>query len=365
MKFTTSRENLLGLIDHAEGVIERRNTIPILSHFIFSADSGELRVTTSDLDTVVINRLQDVAIDTEGKIAIPAATFTAILRKLPANNQVIVSVDAGKAKIQSGRTRCQLPTLPADQLPIFERPQGSPVQISTQAFNRALKMVRHSMSTEETRYYLNGVFLEIRDSELLAVSTDGHRLSVAKICDVDFDQPDAILPRKPVNHLIKILAEFEGHIGVVIDNNKIDFQLGDLIISSKLIDGTFPDYRRVIPSQTPVEILVCPRTLGQAIDRVSVVSYEKTKAIVFDADGSTIKLEMKSPDMGTALEEVGAQVSGPIRAGYNSRYLKEILDCYSECETVRIALNGPSDPAIISPPGTGSDRSIIMPMRID
>lgn len=364
MKFSTSREKLLSLIDHAEGIIERRNTIPILSHFVFTAAEGELRVTASDLDTIVINRMQDLQIEAPGQIAIPATLFSGVLRKLPANSQVIVSASEGKVKIQAGRGRYQLPTLPADQLPMFERPKADPVSISTQAFNRALRMVRHSMSTEETRYYLNGVFLEIKDGELLAVSTDGHRLSVAKICDVDFDQPDAILPRKPVNHLVKILAEFEGDIRVITENNKIDFQIGDLVVASKLIDGTFPDYRRVIPSETPIEIVVCPRSLGQAIDRVSVVSHEKTKAIVFDAADASIKLEMNSPDMGTASEEVSAQISAPIRAGYNSRYLKEILDCYAECDTVRISLKGPSDPAIISPPGNGSDRAIIMPMRI-
>lgn len=363
MKFVTAKENLLGLIDHADAMIERRNTIPILSHLIFKAENEALTVIASDLDNVVRNTLQDVQVQSDGEIAIPSATFTAMLRKLPSGKPITIETTDRKVTIRAGNSRFQLPTLPADQLPLIDRPTSTALPISTEAFNRALKMVRHSISTEETRYYLNGVYLEIKDGELLAVSTDGHRLSVARICDVDVEQPHVIIPRKPVNQLIKILDQFEGSVGIIIENNKIEFQFGDLVITSKLIDGTFPDYARVIPTDTPIEIFVCPRALGQAIDRVSVVSHEKTRGVTLTAENGSIKLEMHSPDMGTASEEISAQVSAPFRAGYNGRYLKDILDCYAGCETVRMAVKGAEDPAIISPPSGAADKSIIMPMR--
>ena len=225
-------------------------------------------------------------------------------------------------------------------------------------------MIRDAMSTEEARYYLNGACLTVDTEALLAVSTDGHRLSIAKIANMPNGQDNSIVPRKAVGQLIKILNNFEGSVDVRIDTGKIDFQLGDLIITSKLIDGTFPDYKRVIPSETTIDVTVCPKALAMAIDRVSVVSQEKTKGIKLIAEDGLIRLEMTSHDFGTAQEEVSASVSAPITIGYNSRYLKEILDNYSDCETVWIGMSDPASPAIISPPERDAEKSIIMPMRL-
>lgn len=364
MKLVVAREKLLELIDYADAVIERRNTIPILSHLVLIAKANTLTVMASDLDMVVRNSLSDVTIESEGSIAVPAGTFTAIVRKLPSDKQITLEAAEGRISVRAGRSGFKLPTLSADQLPLIDRPKTEEISLSTGDFNRALKMIRNSMSSEESRYYLNGACLTIESGSLLAVATDGHRLSIARIAEMNIEHENSIVPRKAVGQLIKILDHFEGSVSIRIDTGKIDFQLGELIITSKLIDGTFPDYKRVIPTETTIDIMVCPKALALAIDRVSVVSQEKTKGIKLIAESGIIRLEMTSPDLGTAQEEVSANVSAPITIGYNGRYLKEILDNYSDYETVWIGMSDPSSPAIISPPGRDAEKSVLMPLRL-
>lgn len=364
MKFAIEREKLLDLVNHAESVVEKRNTIPILSNMLFSAKGGRLTVTATDLDMAVHNSIKDVTIEREGSITVPTGTFTSLLKKLPANAMVNLEIVDGRIAIKAGRSSFKLPVLPADDFPLIDRPKIDPVQITTADLNRAFKMVRSSISTEETRYYLNGVCLAIENDKLVAVSTDGHRLSIAQIGDVELSEKNAIVPRKAVGELIKILDHYEGSVEVRLTAGKIDLQLGDLIITSKLIDGTFPDYTRVIPTDTNIDVRVCPKALGNAIDRVSVVSSEKTKAVVLEFAPTGISVSVNSPDNGRAEEDVAAECSGDLKVGYNSRYLKDILDNYSDAEAVLISMNAADAPAIIRIPGEGANRSVIMPMRV-
>lgn len=363
MKITAGRDVLLNLITHAESVVEKRNTLPILSNFLLRASAGKLEVVATDLDLMVKNTTTDINVEREGATTIPAATFLAMLRKLPADKPVAVELIGGQIAIRAGRTSVKLPVLPVDDFPVFERPSEEPVSIPVADLMKALRMVRNSISQEETRYYLNGVCLAIEENELVAVSTDGHRLSIARIGEIVIDQPNAIVPRKAVAQLVKILPDFEGAVSMRINASKVELQLGGLVITSKLIDGTFPDYKRVIPANTSIEIKVCPRALSSAIDRVAVVSSEKTKAIVLDIRTDAISVSMNSPDAGTAEEEVPAWASGPVKVGYNSRYLIDLLDNYADSENVQIRLNDNASPAIVCPPGERTNRSIIMPMR--
>ena len=364
MEFRIEREKILGLVEHVEGVVEKRNTIPILSNVLIEAEGDSVAVTATDLDITVRDRIASVDVKIGGKTTVGAATFSALIRKMPPTSMIEMTVADGRMTIRSGRIRYQIPVLGADDFPLAQPTQGEDIEFSVTDMVSAFKLIRDSMSTEETRYYLNGAFLAIEERPLLAVSTDGHRLGIAKIADVGMNAPDAIVPRKAVNQFIKIMPSFEGEVTVRIDQRSIEFEAGDLLFRSKLIDGTFPDYARVIPSSEDVIIKVDPAILRQAIERVSVVTTEKTSAIKLAVEKDKITIIANSPDTGSAQEEVPAESNTEITVGYNSNYLKDILSNYSECDQVTISLGNETSPALIRPDNSEVNRSVLMPMRI-
>tara|TARA_B100000378_G_scaffold273260_1_gene265916 strand:+ start:1914 stop:3119 length:1206 start_codon:yes stop_codon:yes gene_type:complete len=364
MEFRIEREKILGLVEHVEGVVERRNTIPILSNVLIQVEGDSVAVTATDLDITIRDRITGIDVGAAGKTTVGAATFSALIRKMPASSLIDMKVEEGRMTIRSGRIRYQIPVLPADDFPLAQPTQGEDIEFSITDMVGAFKLIRDSMSTEETRYYLNGAFLAIEDKDLVAVSTDGHRLGIAKIADVGMDAPNAIVPRKAVNQFIKIMPSFEGQVTVRIDQRSIEFEAGDLLFRSKLIDGTFPDYARVIPSGNDVVIKVDPVILQQAIERVSIVTTEKTSAVTLSVEKDKITIIATSPDTGSAQEEVPAESTKEIRVGYNSNYLKDILSNYSECDMVTISLGNETSPALIRPDNSTVNRSVLMPMRI-
>lgn len=364
MEFRIEREKILGLVEHVEGVVERRNTIPILSNVLIQVEGDSVTVTATDLDITIRDRITGIDVGAAGKTTVGAATFSALIRKMPASSLIDMKVEEGRMTIRSGRIRYQIPVLPADDFPLAQPTQGEDIEFSITDMVGAFKLIRDSMSTEETRYYLNGAFLAIEDKDLVAVSTDGHRLGIAKIADVGMDAPNAIVPRKAVNQFIKIMPSFEGQVTVRIDQRSIEFEAGDLLFRSKLIDGTFPDYARVIPSGNDVVIKVDPVILQQAIERVSIVTTEKTSAVTLSVEKDKITIIATSPDTGSAQEEVPAESTKEIRVGYNSNYLKDILSNYSECDMVTISLGNETSPALIRPDNSTVNRSVLMPMRI-
>ena len=358
MEFRIEREKILGLVEHVEGVVERRNTIPILSNVLIQVEGDSVAVTATDLDITIRDRITGIDVGAAGKTTVGAATFSALIRKMPSSSLIDMKVEEGRMTIRSGRIRYQIPVLPADDFPLAQPTQGEDIEFSITDMVGAFKLIRDSMSTEETRYYLNGAFLAIEDKDLVAVSTDGHRLGIAKIADVGMDAPNAIVPRKAVNQFI------EGQVTVRIDQRSIEFEAGDLLFRSKLIDGTFPDYARVIPSGNDVVIKVDPVILQQAIERVSIVTTEKTSAVTLSVEKDKITIIATSPDTGSAQEEVPAESTKEIRVGYNSNYLKDILSNYSECDMVTISLGNETSPALIRPDNSTVNRSVLMPMRI-
>lgn len=364
MKFRIEREKIIDVIDHVEGIIEKRNTIPILSNILLQAKGDKLKITGTDLDIVVTDQTGDVTISQEGETTVGVATFSALIRKMPSNSLIDMEIDNNRLLIRSGRIRYQIPVLPADDFVTAKATEGETFTISVDALAKAFKLVKDSMSTEETRYYLNGAFLAIEDEKLVAVSTDGHRLSIAEVEGVKIDQPNAIVPRKAVGELIKILNDYEGEIRITIDARSIRFSIGDLIFQSKLIDGTFPDYTRVVPLAGRFEFSVDPKVLQQAIERVTVVSMERTSAVKFDVKDGKIVIAANSPDAGYAEEEVAAETNGEITLGYNGRYLKDILSSYQDAEVVIFTVENETSPTLLKPKGSQINRSVLMPMRI-
>lgn len=364
MEIRIAREKILGIVDHVEGIVERRNTIPILSNILLEGKDSTLSVTATDLDIVVRDRIGEVDVTTEGRTTVGAATFSALVKKMPSGSMIEMTVAEGRMTIRSGRIRYQIPVIAADDFPLGQPTQGEDVEISIDAMTSAFRLVKDSMSTEETRYYLNGACLAVEGRDLVAVSTDGHRLGIAKIAELPIETSNAIVPRKAVNQFIRIMPSFEGQVTVRMDSRSIEFEAGDLLFHSKLIDGTFPDYARVIPQSEDVVIKVDPQVLQQAIERVSIVTTEKTSAVTLAVETDKITIIANSPDSGSAQEEVPAESSKAIRVGYNSNYLKDILSNYSECDQVTISLGNETSPALIRPDNSTVNRSVLMPMRI-
>jgi len=363
VKFKAEKEKLLALIDHASGVIEKRNTIPILSNIMLIAEDGRLAIVATDLDLTVHDEIDAVDIATPGRITVNSQTFSSLLRKMPQGN-ISIRAEDGRMHIVSGRISYKIPTLPADDYPHATGPDGSGIEIETADVERAFRLVRSFMSTEETRYYLNGAYLAVENGLLVAVATDGHRMSVAKIADNQLPVTNVIVPRKTVAEVLKIISGYDGKMLVTLDERKIEMQIGKLTITSKLVDGTYPEYQRVIPTKTDITIKVEPKVLAEAIDRVNVVSTEKTRAVEVVARDGVLFIRANNPDTGNAEEEVPADVSAPIRVGYNGRYLLDVLMAYSDKDQIIISMMDAGSPALIVPYVGSVDRSILMPMRI-
>ena len=363
MKFTAHREQMVAILEHAENVVEKRNTIPILSNVLLSVEDGSLTIVATDLTMTIEEKISDIQIETPGKTTINSSTFAALLRKMPALALVSMEVSNGKMSITSGRIRYNLPVLSADDFPQMKPMDCEPEEISIADLSRALKKVRGSISSEETRYYLNGVYLTVVDGKMFAVSTDGHRLSLSHVVDIDMPAPNVIVPKKIVYELIKLLPSYEGNLSLKINETRVEIQIGDIIVGSKLIDGTFPDYTRVIPDEGQTKIFVDADTLAEAIDRVSVITTEKTSSVTFAVEKDGILVTAKSPETGKAEERIEAKCNEEITVAYNGKYLKEVLSSYSG-ETVMISMANSSAPALIFDPNAPLDRNVLMPMRI-
>ena len=293
MKATIERATLLRGLSHVQSVVERRNTIPILSNVLIEASlDGSLRLMATDLD-LQIDETVPAAVDQAGAITVPAHTLFDIARKLPEGSQVELTAAEGKIKVNAGRAKFELGTLPRDDFPVIAEGELPTVfELPAETLKQIIDKTRFAISTEETRYYLNGIFLHVADDMLKAAATDGHRLARVTVQRPEGAEamPDVIVPRKCVAELRKLLDEVDGSVGVSLSGSKIRFDLGAAILTSKLIDGTFPDYSRVIPTGNDKILKIDPRSFMQGVDRVSTIATEKTRAVKMALDRDRITL---------------------------------------------------------------------------
>ena len=310
MKATIERATLLKGLSHVQSVVERRNTIPILSNVLIEATAeGGLKLMATDLD-LQINETIAAAVDQPGSTTVSAHTLFDIARKLPEGSQVSLSAAEGKMTIMAGRAKFQLGTLPRDDFPVIAEGE-LPVsfELPAETLKQIIDKTRFAISTEETRYYLNGIFWHVSEDPLpvlKAAATDGHRLARVTMPRPDGAEsmPDIIIPRKCIAELRKLLDEIDGSVGVSMSPTKIRFDLGQALLTSKLIDGTFPDYSRVIPTGNDKILKIDPRSFEEGVDRVSTIATEKTRAVKMALDRDKIILSVSSPENGTAAEEV-------------------------------------------------------------
>jgi DNA polymerase-3 subunit beta len=367
MKATIERATLLRGLSHVQSVVERRNTIPILSNVLIEASlDGSLRLMATDLD-LQIDETVPAAVDQAGAITVPAHTLFDIARKLPEGAQVELTAAEGKIKVNAGRAKFELGTLPRDDFPVIAEGELPTVfELPAETLKQIIDKTRFAISTEETRYYLNGIFLHVADDMLKAAATDGHRLARVTVQRPEGAEamPDVIVPRKCVAELRKLLDEVDGSVGVSLSGSKIRFDLGAAILTSKLIDGTFPDYSRVIPTGNDKILKIDPRSFMQGVDRVSTIATEKTRAVKMALDRDRITLSVTSPDNGTAAEDVpGEYAAQPFEIGFNSRYLMDILG-QIESDLVEVHLADAAAPTLIRENDKSPALYVLMPMRV-
>lgn len=367
MKATIERATLLRGLSHVQSVVERRNTIPILSNVLIEASAeGSLRLMATDLD-LQIDETVAAAVDQAGATTVSAHTLFDIARKLPEGSQVELTAAEGKIKINAGRAKFELGTLPRDDFPVIAEGELPTVfELSAETLKQIIDKTRFAISTEETRYYLNGIFLHVADDTLKAAATDGHRLARVTVARPDGAEsmPDVIVPRKCVAELRKLLDEVDGSVGVSLSGSKIRFDLGAAILTSKLIDGTFPDYSRVIPTGNDKILKIDPKSFMEGVDRVSTIATEKTRAVKMALDRDRITLSVTSPDNGTAAEDVpGEYAAQPFEIGFNSRYLMDILG-QVEGDLVEVHLADAAAPTLIRENDKSPALYVLMPMRV-
>jgi DNA polymerase III subunit beta len=373
MKATIERATLLKSLGHVQSVVERRNTIPILSNVLIEATTDGIRLMATDLD-LQVNEAIEAQVETVGATTVSAHTFFDIVRKLPEGSQVSIAASDGKMQVVAGRARFNLSTLPRDDFPIIaEGELPTRFELPAATLRQIIDKTRFAISTEETRYYLNGIFFHVSDADgstgqavLKAAATDGHRLARVTVARPDGAEgmPDIIIPRKCVAELRKLLDEVDGSVDVSLSSTKVRFGLGTAILTSKLIDGTFPDYNRVIPTGNDKLLKIDPKSFTEGVDRVSTIASEKTRAVKMTVERDKITLSVASPENGTASEEVpGEYTSEGMEIGFNSRYLMDILQ-QVEGDLVEVHLADSSAPTLIRENDKSSALYVIMPMRV-
>jgi DNA polymerase III subunit beta len=367
MKATIERATLLKSLGHVQSVVERRNTIPILSNVLIEArDDGSIRLMATDLD-LQVDESVPANVSQAGATTISAHTFFDIVRKLPEGSQVELSAAEGKMQVVAGRARFNLSTLPRDDFPVIaEGELPTRFELPAATLRQVIEKTRFAISSEETRYYLMGIFLHVVDDQLRAAATDGHRLARITIPKPDGadGMPDVIVPRKCVQELYRLVEELEGTVEISLSPTKIRFGLGSAILTSKLIDGTFPDYNRVIPTGNDKLLKLDPKSFSAGVDRVSTIASEKTRAVKISVDRDKVTLSVTSPENGVATEELAADYgSDGIEIGFNARYLLDILG-EIDGDIVEVHLADAAAPTLLRENDKSNALYVLMPMRV-
>ncbi|MBL1241595.1 MAG: DNA polymerase III subunit beta [OCS116 cluster bacterium] len=371
MKVTIEREILLKSLNHVQGVVERRNTIPVLSNILIAASGETVNFTATDLDISIVESAAAI-VDQEGSITAPAHLLYDIVRKLPDGTQIsIEKVEDTRIDVRSGRSQFTLQALSADDFPNLSSGEMSHnFDLSVGNLKRMIEKTRFAISTEETRYYLNGIYFHTiedeGDAKLCAVATDGHRLAKVEIAMPAgaAGMPGIIIPRKTVGELHKLLDSDEENVAISLSDSKIEFRIGKTIVTSKLIDGNYPDYDRVIPSNNQNAMNVETRPLTKAVDRVSTVANDRGRAIKLALSKDVLTLEVNNPDSGHAEEELMVEYdSVNLEIGFNAKYMLDVLN-QLEGDSVEFLFAESVDPVLVKDLGDEGTIYVLMPMRV-
>ncbi|MDX1405402.1 MAG: DNA polymerase III subunit beta [Woeseiaceae bacterium] len=365
MKLSANRETLLQPLQAVIGVVERRQTMPILANVLLAAKDGQLAVTATDLEVELVANAE-VQIDTAGEVTVPGRKLLDICRALPDGAEVSMSLGGEKLAVKSGRSRFSLMTLPAAEFPTVEDISAEQtVSVPQDKLARLLDKTHFSMAQQDVRYYLNGMLLETGGNHLRAVATDGHRLA---LCEVELEQTDlpqqqVIVPRKGVLELQRLLDGDEA-LEVLFGSNHVRIQLKGIRYTSKLIDGRFPEYDRVIPKDTSNQLTADRETLRGALQRTAILSNEKYRGIRLIIRSGSLTLQAHNPEQEEAEEELEIGYSGDdIEIGFNVNYLLDALSAI-ESEEVALAVVDGNSSCLLREPGNEQNKYVVMPMRL-
>jgi len=372
MKVVIERAALLKAMSRAQGVVERKNTIPILANVLIEAAGDKISLRATDLDIEIIEDIP-AQVEQPGAITVAAHLLHEIVRKLPDGAQLTLGADpaTGRLDVVAGRSRFSLATLPREDFPMmasaeYQCSYALPAPVARRLFDKS----KFAVSTEETRYYLNGVYLHVAvedgEKHLRAVATDGHRLARIDtgLPDGAEDAPGVIVPRKTVGELRKLLDDDETEIAISVSETKIRFSIPGLVLTSKVIDGAFPDYSRVIPQGNTRRMEVDAAEFASAVDRVATVSQERSRAVKLAMDHDKLTLSVNSPDAGSAAEElVVAYGDEGMEIGFNARYLLEIASQVDRENAVFMFADS-NAPTLVREGDDASAVYVVMPMRV-
>ncbi len=372
MKVTIERAALLRALGHVHRVVERRTTIPILANVLIEAAAGGLLLKATDLDLEITEKAA-AEVAQPGATTLPAHTLYDIVRKLPEGAQVSLEEtgDQGQLTLRSGRSRFNLQTLPQSDFPDVTSGEFShKFTLAPADLKRLIEKTQFAISSEETRYYLNGIYVHVAEIEgrslLRAVATDGHRLARLELPAPAgaVGMPGVIVPRKAVAEIQRLIEDAQGEVAIELSTNKMRFAFGEALLTTKLIDGTFPDYSRVIPAGNDKRLTVERDAFRNAVDRVSTISSERGRAVKLALSEGKLVLSVTNPDQGSAVEELEADYDGPpLDIGFSSRYLLDIVN-QLDSDTALFLLADPGSPTLVQDRDGANALYVLMPMRV-
>ncbi len=364
MKFSAERESLLTALQSVIGVVERRQTMPILANLLLSAEQGRLSVTATDLEVELVASAS-IKSSADGRLTLPGRKLLDICRSLPDGVTLTATQDGDKVTLKAGKSRFVLATLPASDFPVIdELAQQQTLNLAQADLRRLLDKTHFSMAQQDVRYYLNGMLLETDGKMLRTVATDGHRLA---LCEMDLPSKtgnqQVIIPRKGVLELQRLLGT-EGDVAITIGSNHIRAQIGDVRFTSKLIDGRFPEYSRVIPAASPKAIVADREVLRAALQRTAILANEKYRGIRLALKKNSLTLQAHNPEQEEAEEQVEVSYGGDeLEVGFNVSYLLDALAAIDGNE-VEIGVTDGNSSCLVRAPGATSARYVVMPMRL-
>jgi len=369
MKFSVSRDTLLKSLNLVAGVVERRQTLPVLANVLMVLEGDRLSLTGTDLEVELVGRLQLSGAGEAGEITMPARKLTDICKSLPEESTIDFTVSEGKATVVSGRSRFTLSTLPAREFPNVEDSIGThQLTLKQGQLKRLIDRTAFAMAQQDVRYYLNGMLWELEEEKLRVVATDGHRLAMCSLAEkvaVKGDgQAQVIIPRKGVLELGRLLMEEQEEVSIVIGTNHLRAVTEGFTFTSKLVDGKFPDYQRVLPRSADKFVLGSRLELRQAFTRTAILSNEKYRGVRLKLAENTLDILANNPEQEEAEETVPVEYAGePLEIGFNVSYLLDVLGVLSG-EKVKLSLADPNSSALLEESEEGDSLYVVMPMRL-
>jgi DNA polymerase-3 subunit beta len=363
----TQRDTLLAPLQSVSGIVERRHTLPILSNVLLEKKGDRLTLLATDIEIQITTSTEGAGGEGDGAVTVGARKLQEILRSLPDTTEVSLVLEDKRLLVRGGKSRFSLQTLPADDFPRMTVSEGEAKQfsISQKAFRQLISKTQYSMAAQDVRYYLNGLLLLVEGKELRAVATDGHRLAYASVeIDTDFPRQEMILPRKTVLELNRLLLDNDDALNIALTPNQVRFSFGSVVLVSKLIDGKFPDYERVVPATLKNHMTVGRQTLMQAMQRAAILTNEKFRGVRVVLGENSLKLIAANAEQEEAVEEIEVDYSGDvIDVGFNVGYLLDVLNNI-HTEEIQWSFNDANSSALITVPGNDRFKYVVMPMRI-